>query len=424
MNRIAEPGKLMQNRRYIYISGLMNNPVIKSQVLNWLEVLQQRGIVFDLMCCIPLHYLIMNWKSEHSELVSYSKVLQGNIYIVPVFRSKTKFNLISTLIKGLFLFRYSAIKKPGTDNVVIQTRSFFNLPALKLVKRLLKNTKVIYDMRGSASAEYLNSFGINSESDLKQHNQIKKLYSIVKSERDMIDFSDKTFCVSNNLKQYVLAYSKNIDADKLTVIPGGADKNVFFYDSQLSVKTRQKLGLSDKQVFVYCGRLTHYWHKSELIFQYASILLEKHPDMFFICLTKDISKANELMRINNIDLNRVLCKFSESPAEINEIYNAADFGILFRDEILTNKVSSPTKLAEYLLAGLPVLISKEVGDYSGLVSKFKFGIVTANDISELVSVSGAKFYEEIDRSEISDYAAKHLSKQAIVETIISEYSAL
>jgi len=55
-------------------------------------------------------------------------------------------------------------------------------------------------MRGSASAEYLNSFGINSESDLEQENQIKKLNSIVKSERDMIDFSDRTFCVSNNLK--------------------------------------------------------------------------------------------------------------------------------------------------------------------------------------------------------------------------------
>jgi len=402
----------------------MNNPVIKSQVLNWLEVLQQRGIVFDLMCCIPLHYLIMNWNSEHRELISYSKVLQGNIYIVPIFRSKTKYNLISTFIKGLFLYWYSVIKNPGTDSVVIQTRSFFNFPALKLVKGWLSNIKVIYDMRGSASAEYLNSFGINSESDLEQENQIKKLNSIVKSERDMIDFSDRTFCVSNNLKQYVLNQNKSINADKLTVIPGGADKNVFFYDAQLSAKIRQKLRLSDKQVFVYCGRLTHYWHKSELIFQYASVLLEKHPDMFFICMTKDIGKANELMEINNIDQNKVLCKFSESPSEINEIYNAADFGILFRDEILTNKVASPTKLAEYLLAGLPVLISREVGDYSELVSKYKFGVVTSNNLAEFVSVSEEKFYKEADRTEISDYAAKHLSKQAIVETIISEYSAL
>jgi len=141
-------------------------------------------------------------------------------------------------------------------------------------------------------------------------------------------------------------------------------------------------------------------------------------------MTKDIGKANELMEINNIDQNKVLCKFSESPSEINEIYNAADFGILFRDEILTNKVASPTKLAEYLLAGLPVLISREVGDYSELVSKYKFGVVTSNNLAEFVSVSEEKFYKEADRTEISDYAAKHLSKQAIVETIISEYSAL
>lgn len=417
-------GILMQNRHYIYISGMMNNPVIKSQVLNWLEILQKEGIVFDLMCCIPLHYLLMNWKSELRELIHYNKVLRGKIYIVPIWRSKTKYNPISTIIKGLFLYWYSIIKNSRYDSVLIQTRSYYNLPAIQLIKRVRNNIKVVYDMRGSASAEFLNSFGYNSVEELKLDRLIRKHRRIIDFELNMVNSSDITFCVSNNLKQYIVSQTTVNNTDKLKVIPGAADKKVFYYDPDLREKTRQRLGLVDKQVFVYCGRLTHYWHKSELIFEYASAVLRLHPDTFFVCLTRDLDKAQELIATYYIDPNKILCKYSDSPSEINEIYNAAEFGILFRDNIVTNKVSSPTKLAEYLLSGLPVLISMSVGDYSDIVSTLKFGAVTSNDLSELLAVTTDKFYKGINRKKISEYASQHLSKQAIVESIIEAYSAL
>ena len=44
-----------------------------------------------------------------------------------------------------------------------------------------------------------------------------------------------------------------------------------------------------------------------------------------------------------------------------------DYGLIIRDESITNQVSSPVKFAEYLYAGLKIIISSNIGDYSKFV---------------------------------------------------------
>ena len=60
--------------------------------------------------------------------------------------------------------------------------------------------------------------------------------------------------------------------------------------------------------------------------------------------------------------------------EVTEILAACDYGILIRENTVTNQVASPTKFAEYLASGLPVIISANLGDYSGFVVEHKCGI--------------------------------------------------
>lgn len=52
-----------------------------------------------------------------------------------------------------------------------------------------------------------------------------------------------------------------------------------------------------------------------------------------------------------------------------------DHALLVREPTLTNRVASPTKFAEYLAAGLPVIISPGIGDFSGLVERQGLGTV-------------------------------------------------
>lgn len=61
--------------------------------------------------------------------------------------------------------------------------------------------------------------------------------------------------------------------------------------------------------------------------------------------------------------------------QVRGILQDCDFGLLLRDDRVTNRVASPTKFAEYLSAGLPVAISPHVGDLSAMVLEHALGEV-------------------------------------------------
>jgi hypothetical protein len=60
---------------------------------------------------------------------------------------------------------------------------------------------------------------------------------------------------------------------------------------------------------------------------------------------------------------------------VNKYLCASDYGILLRENSITNQVASPVKFAEYLSAGLKILISENLGDYSEFVTKNKCGTI-------------------------------------------------
>jgi len=52
-----------------------------------------------------------------------------------------------------------------------------------------------------------------------------------------------------------------------------------------------------------------------------------------------------------------------------------NFGIIFRENNLISNVSSPLKFAEYLAAGLPILINEGIGDTENIISKYNIGVI-------------------------------------------------
>lgn len=58
---------------------------------------------------------------------------------------------------------------------------------------------------------------------------------------------------------------------------------------------------------------------------------------------------------------------------------AADLAVLIREDHPLNEVACPTKFAEYVMCGLPVLITEGLGDLSELVQRKKLGIVMKDE---------------------------------------------
>ena len=106
-----------------------------------------------------------------------------------------------------------------------------------------------------------------------------------------------------------------------------------------------------------------------------------------------------------VDIKDSILSFSVPFTEVPKYLNAADVAFLIRDNHEMNAVASPTKLAEYLSCGLPV-ISSEVAKYWVNEHGLKY-IIDSEEIGSNEDID--RVVKSISKNEISAYAKNNLS---------------
>lgn len=90
----------------------------------------------------------------------------------------------------------------------------------------------------------------------------------------------------------------------------------------------------------------------------------------------------------------------------------ADAAFLFRENIPLNNISSPTKFAEYLISGAPVLITEGVGDYSELVAIHRLGKVV-----DLARIGDASYASSLVSEVMGDADIRERCKRYALENL-------
>ena len=284
---------------------------------------------------------------------------------------------------------------------------------MKWLKSIYKKVYIVYDSRGASAEKHHLKTKVTPEKEILYQ---KTLNQQIKQSC----LADRILCVSSKLKEYHLQKDKTLSENKLIIIPGCADKNKFYFDNKLRNTIRKELRIEDEIVFLYSGALDKEWQIPDFVFSAFSLLCNIHENSFFILLTPNLKIVSEFAKKYNINEKRIFAKFA-SFNEINSFLNAADAGILFREDAVTNNVASPTKYAEYLLAGLPVIISEKIGDFSEFTNENNLGIVTKNDLNELRGKLGETNFLKYDRALISEIGKKNYSKQSYLAKLIEVY---
>ncbi len=123
---------------------------------------------------------------------------------------------------------------------------------------------------------------------------------------------------------------------------------------------RNELGFTETDiVFVYSGSSAD-WQSLKLVDDFILFQMKINSSIKFLLLAN--SQIEELKSYKEFP-NRVTQKWVKA-SEVSDYLVASDYGILIREDSVTNEVASPTKFAEYLNAGLKVLISENIGDFS------------------------------------------------------------
>jgi glycosyltransferase involved in cell wall biosynthesis len=298
--------------------------------------------------------------------------------------------------------------KGKLDDRVVHARGHFGS---FIASRFFSSSRIISDLRGLLAPEVMYYSGGGLRALTKEF----RISEILKIEKYIFKHSDRFFCVSSKLKEYIVGHS-DVLPGKITVIPTVVDTDFFYFDAGKREEMRNLLGVKNRFVLIYCGGLAR-WQVPDKIIDLFRNLKKSIPDAFLVFLTNNAEEARVYFKdMEQTDFLIAEARYKEVPSYLN----ASDAGILIREENPVNRVASPTKFGEYLCCGLPVIITKGIGDTENIVSDFKAGIVM-EDPDSVPEVNSVRSLMKTDRHIVSRAAAHIFSIKDNVDKIISVY---
>lgn len=221
--------------------------------------------------------------------------------------------------------------------------------SLKLLRYLCPKVKIVVDFHGAQPEEML----------YENPNMAKSLYNYYeKYEKLSCKIADCIICQSNEMKQHLVS-KYNADGNKIAVFKCGVDIKHFDIKSKEEKKAvRKELGIKERDVvFVYAGGITK-WQKIDASLKIFKEYNAYNLDSKFLILTRDTDKLKVILDTPEFChiKDSVIIK-SVQHNMVPRYLNAADMAFLLRDNVILNAVASPTKLAEYLACGLPIITS-------------------------------------------------------------------
>ncbi len=230
---------------------------------------------------------------------------------------------------------------------------------------------------------------------------------VEKVEKKAVLGSDYCLAVSEKLVEYWrerYGYAQ----DRHVVVPSTLDEEFFRKRKGPSI-SRESLGFSSEDIIVVYAGTASLWHSFGLMDDFMVRMMERDPRVKWLLLSNVDETA--LSAHQKFGEERVLRRWVE-PSEVPSFLGMADYGLLMREDSVTNKVASPTKFAEYLASGLKLLISPNIGDLSELVEEKGCGQVIPLNMEELPPL---KPLDERERENARELARASFRKSAYNE---------
>lgn len=395
---------------YISYDGL-TDPLGQSQVLPYLSHLSRLNYEIIVLSVEKQENFFKNKATIDSiceefdlrwEYISYTKKPPVLSTMRDIFKLKKKARVLNNI-------------KPFD---IVHCRSYVaSLVGLFMKKRF--GLKMVFDMRGFWADERIDGGIWNIKIPV-----FSWVYSFFKKkEKEYLLNADASVSLTYNGKKEILSweYMKGFD-DNISVIPCCADLNHFNYEKVGGNQMfKTNLGIPEEnQVICYLGSVGT-WYMMEEMLDYFKVHLAKFPKSTFLWITKDsagaiISKAKE----RGIESNIVI-KASERN-ELPRWLSICTASIFFIKPLYSKKASSPTKMAELLGMGIPLICNSGVGDTDEIVRKEEVGLVIDefNNHAYKIAVEAFQDLVLIPQKHLRNVAEKHFS----LEEGVKRYEAI
>lgn len=332
----------MPPARSLYICYFgVREPLVRTQVVPYLRELAASGVGMSLLTFEPERFDETEWRERlRADGIEW--------HTLRYHKRPTTLATVYDVVRGAL--RAAGIARRGGIRI-FHGRSHVGT-AIGALARRMSGGKVIFDFRGFLAEESV-SRGNWREGGLP--------YRLTKAaERWLFRKADGVVFLTETVRRPLPVPVEVIPCCVDTARFAGAD--------------REALGLGDRVVYVYVGALGGFYLIDETA-QLMAAARAADPRAFALVLTQSAPQpmidAFERRGLSPNDY-RVL---SVPPEAVPRYLRAADVGVSLIRPSFARRASSPTKFAEYLAAGLPVISTAEIGDLDAQIERHRVGVL-------------------------------------------------
>ena len=264
--------------------------------------------------------------------------------------------LLATLYDLLILF-LTTYKISRTQVDIIHCRSYIPAIVAWLVGKINKKP-FLFDMRALWIDEMIEAGRLQKKSIL--YIVLRKL------EERLLKRSASIISLTEAAVPYLLKKYPFLSKNKFTVISTCVDLSKF---NVIEAPANKKI------VIGTMGTVVSGWYHLDWLaetFKISDAIFD-HPK--YKIVTKDSCSVieSEFSSVN-FDVNK-LNIISSKPEDIQFHINELSFAVLYFTSGVSKIGSAPTRMAEFLAAGIPILGNRGVGDMADVIEKYKVGVV-------------------------------------------------
>ena len=381
----------MTHTLYICYFGL-REPLVQTQVLPYLREIMKGGVKVSLLTFEP--DFKNKWTAEQIE-IEKKKLAGENIdwhCLAYHKRPSAPATLYDVLIGTFYASRLIRREKIDVLHARVHTPAMMGAIARKLTRR---KPKLLFDIRGFFPEEYTDA-GV-----WKENGWLYK--SVKKIEKWLFKESDGFVVLTEKAREILFPESAETGFDKfqrpVEVIPCCVDLKRFEVANDTSrMEMRRKYNLEKRRVIVYVGSFGGWYMTEEMADFFGTAKMQDDSTFALVLTQSDAEMVAALLIKRGLSENDFLIK-KVTPAEIPLYLSASDIAISFIKACYSKLSSSPTKIAEYLASGVPIITNRGVGDVAEMIEENQVGAViedftTQSYLNALQKVAEMKVLDE------------------------------
>lgn len=347
--------------RVLYISydGLLE-PLGQSQILPYLDWLSSPQLRLFL-----LTFEKRQTRETNREREALGKRLaQRGILWTPLRYHKTPtiaaslYDILVGVVVGAIISRRHKVQ-------IVHARSY--VPAfIALVLKVVLGVKFLFDMRG---------FWADERVDGKLWKAGGALYYTAKAfERLYLKQADAVVTLTEAARKEIETFEYlKCRTLRVAVIPTCVDLDRFQMQEQAGAPYENSR-LEERLTLVYSGSVGT-WYALDEMAAFFSVMKKRVSNAHFLILTPSPRRlVEQIVRKYAVD-GRDTSIQSLPYQRVAGWIALSDVGIIFSRPSWANRARCPTKLAEFLACGVPVIVSRGIGDTAALIEKERVGIV-------------------------------------------------